>query len=158
MSGLRVADMSDSERPDFLRTQHAAYVDQRVEFGGEDVADATRTADRQYGEFFPDGKPGPGHFLFTARNADTDERIGILWLSERDSGASVWIYDIEVDAAARGHGWGRQLMRFAETWAKDRGAAKIELNVFGGNVIARTLYRSLGYVENSVHMGKTLTG
>jgi ribosomal protein S18 acetylase RimI-like enzyme len=32
----------------------------------------------------------------------------------------------------------------------------VELNVFGGNDVARNLYRSLGYVETSIQMGKDL--
>jgi len=32
----------------------------------------------------------------------------------------------------------------------------MELNVFGGNDVARGLYRSLGYVERAVLMGKDI--
>jgi len=40
--------------------------------------------------------------------------------------------------------------------ARARGIGRLELNVFGGNDVARHLYRSLGYVETSVQMGKDL--
>jgi ribosomal protein S18 acetylase RimI-like enzyme len=33
-----------------------------------------------------------------------------------------------------------------------RGYESMTLNVWGGNDVARGLYRSLGYVEESVHM------
>ena len=36
------------------------------------------------------------------------------------------------------------------------GLERIELNVFGANAPARGLYRSLGYEEIAVYMGKTL--
>ena len=45
---------------------------------------------------------------------------------------------------------------FAEREAKALGIHRIELNVFGGNTVARNLYRSLGYVERAVQMGKDL--
>jgi len=32
----------------------------------------------------------------------------------------------------------------------------VALNVFGGNEVARNLYRSLGYEENAVSMSKKL--
>jgi ribosomal protein S18 acetylase RimI-like enzyme len=48
-------------------------------------------------------------------------------------------------------------MQAFEALARERGAAYLSLNVFGGNDIARSLYRSLGYVEESLHMGKRLT-
>jgi ribosomal protein S18 acetylase RimI-like enzyme len=33
---------------------------------------------------------------------------------------------------------------------------QVELNVMGGNDVARGLYRALGYDEVAVYMGKTL--
>jgi hypothetical protein len=47
-------------------------------------------------------------------------------------------------------------MLLAEDEARKRGRSRLELNVFGGNEVARKLYRSLGYVEAAVHMGKDL--
>ena len=70
----------------------------------------------------------------------------------------VWLYEIELDEAARGRGLGREAMIEFEARARDLGAEKLALNVFGGNEVARSLYRSLGYVEESVQMGKRLEG
>jgi ribosomal protein S18 acetylase RimI-like enzyme len=47
-------------------------------------------------------------------------------------------------------------MLLAEDEARRRGLTRIELNVFGGNEVARNLYRSLGYVETSAQMAKDL--
>jgi ribosomal protein S18 acetylase RimI-like enzyme len=47
-------------------------------------------------------------------------------------------------------------MELAEQQASARGIGRVELNVFGGNEVARNLYRSLGYVETSVQMAKDL--
>ena len=47
-------------------------------------------------------------------------------------------------------------MAFAEDEARRRGHDLVALNVFGGNTIARGLYRSLGYQENFVGMSKKL--
>ena len=52
--------------------------------------------------------------------------------------------------AMRGRGLGRRAMELAEEEANRRGLARIELNVFGGNEVARGLYRSLGYAEVAV--------
>jgi hypothetical protein len=40
--------------------------------------------------------------------------------------------------------------------AHSRGLNRIELNLFGGNEVARGLYRSLGYRESAVQMTKNL--
>jgi ribosomal protein S18 acetylase RimI-like enzyme len=47
-------------------------------------------------------------------------------------------------------------MRLAEEEARNRDIHRIELNVFGGNTVARSLYQSLGYVERSVRMALDL--
>jgi ribosomal protein S18 acetylase RimI-like enzyme len=47
-------------------------------------------------------------------------------------------------------------MLLAEGEARRRGLSRVALNVFGGNEVARNLYRSLGYEETAVTMRKTL--
>jgi RimJ/RimL family protein N-acetyltransferase len=43
-----------------------------------------------------------------------------------------------------------------EACARQLGAKRVALNVFGGNAVARSLYASLGYAEEAVRMGKLL--
>jgi ribosomal protein S18 acetylase RimI-like enzyme len=47
-------------------------------------------------------------------------------------------------------------MLLAEAEARRRGLGRIMLSAFGGNEVARNLYRSLGYTENAVFMSKDL--
>ena len=47
-------------------------------------------------------------------------------------------------------------MLLAESEARRRGLDRVALNVFGGNEVARSLYRSLGYGENAIVMSKNL--
>jgi ribosomal protein S18 acetylase RimI-like enzyme len=47
-------------------------------------------------------------------------------------------------------------MLLAEAEAGQRGYSRIRLNVFGGNNVARNLYRSLGYEENAILMSKAV--
>jgi Acetyltransferase (GNAT) family. len=49
------------------------------------------------------------------------------------------------------------VMLLIEEEARRRGFTEIRLNVFGGNEIARSLYRSLGYAEFAVAMRKRLS-
>ena len=93
------------------------------------------------------------------RGRETGERVGYLWIAERDNQGRkvVWIYDIEIDERFRGRGLGRATMELAEQQARERGLGRVELNVFGRNEVARSLYRSLGYEESAVWMGKELS-
>ena len=63
---------------------------------------------------------------------------------------------IPLEERVRGRGLGRKATLAFEQHAQELGAERVTLNVWGGNEVARSLYRSLGYVEESVHMGKRL--
>ena len=104
----------------------------------------------------PQGLATPGHAIFIVE-ADGVE-VGRLWVAERASGGrqTLFIYDVDIDRQWQGRGYGRAAMRLAEEEARSRGISYIELNVFGGNDVARNLYRSLGYAETSVQMRKSL--
>jgi GNAT superfamily N-acetyltransferase len=53
-------------------------------------------------------------------------------------------------------GIGRALMGRAEAWAREQGAAELELNVFEFNAGAIAFYRSLGYKTRTRRMSKAL--
>jgi ribosomal protein S18 acetylase RimI-like enzyme len=83
---------------------------------------------------------------------------GRVWLGEREAGRSVgFLYDIEIEPRFRGRGLGRQAMLLVEEDARRGGFTEIRLNVFGGNEIARSLYRSLGYAEFAIAIRKRLS-
>jgi RimJ/RimL family protein N-acetyltransferase len=89
---------------------------------------------------------------------DEGEWIGHLWVGERQlqGRRCLWIWDIQVNEAHRGRGYGRSAMLLVEEEARRLGLERIELNVFGGNEVARGLYRAVGYDEIAVSMGKDL--
>jgi GNAT superfamily N-acetyltransferase len=90
---------------------------------------------------------------------DDGEQVGFLWVGERElQGRRVlWIWDVFVEREHRGRGLGRRAMQLAEEEARRRGLDRIELNVFGGNEVARSLYRLLDYDDIAVMMGKQVS-
>lgn len=57
----------------------------------------------------------------------------------------------------RRQGIGSELMQAAESWAKDRGAQTIELNVYAFNRSAIDFYKALGYEPLSHRFTKNIT-
>ena len=99
------------------------------------------------------------HGLATANTwiwaVENDGRIvGTVYAGVRDGGA--WLYDITIAENERGKGYGRAAMTALEDEVRALGHGTIGLNVWGGNDVARGLYRSLGWAEESVHMRRQL--
>jgi ribosomal protein S18 acetylase RimI-like enzyme len=153
---VRLRPIRAGEFPAFAAASRDGYAEGIELHGGQTHEAAQRKADEDMAAVLPRGLETPGHRIF-ALEAD-GVVVGRLWLAERDSvGRKVlYIYDISIEPQHQGHGYGRAAMTLAEGVARELGLARIELNVFGGNEVARGLYRSLGYVETAVHMGKDL--
>lgn len=100
----------------------------------------------------PDGLATANTWIW-AVEAD-GRRVGTVFFGLRGGGA--WLYDITIDEAERGRGYGRAAMTALEDEVRALGHDTIGLNVWGGNDVARGLYRSLGWAEESVEMRKKL--
>jgi ribosomal protein S18 acetylase RimI-like enzyme len=138
-----------------------AYVDEIVASGSMSREAAGEKARRDWPELLPEGLATPGQLIF--RVEVDGQPVGWLWLALRHPRAEAGVgyiydiaYDIAIDEALRGRGYGRAAMRLAEEEARRNGLHALALNVFGQNAIARALYSSLGYQETSVQMRKEL--
>ena len=144
--------------------EYAAWRDEEVADYARDIAEngdtppaaARRKAQEDLEHILPDGLATANHAILVIEQGGT--AVGRLWLAERvmDDRRALFIYDIHIDPQWRGHGLGRAAMLLAEDQARARGIGRIELNVFGGNAVARGLYLSLDYVERAVLMAKDL--
>jgi ribosomal protein S18 acetylase RimI-like enzyme len=139
----------------WLEQSKADHIADRVDTG-EDPETARRITNAISERLFPDGIPAAGEFVFLV----TEDAIpvGSVWLGAGHDGPPDvwWLWSIEIDVVARGHGLGRQAVRLAEEFARRSGASKLELNVFGNNTVARGLYESLGYRISTIQMSKAL--
>jgi ribosomal protein S18 acetylase RimI-like enzyme len=150
-----IRPLREEEYGAFIARGMAFYVDDMVRAGiDRDVAQAK--ADTDLPQLLPDGLATPNHYMYAIE--DDGRFAGYLWLCDRDGelGHSLFVYAVEIDEEFRGRGLGRAAMEFAEDEAQRLGIAKVALNVFGGNEVARGLYLSLGYTETAVHMEKRL--
>jgi ribosomal protein S18 acetylase RimI-like enzyme len=152
--------MREEEFDAFKLAVRASYAGDSERSGGLARELAEEKAEREVAELWSEGLRSPGQWAYVLEDPDTSAYVGYLWFAERDSNARaekmLWIYGVEVDEPYRGRGFGRDAMVFVEAEARARGLSRVELNVFGGNAAARGLYRSLGYDEVAVWMGKDL--
>jgi ribosomal protein S18 acetylase RimI-like enzyme len=152
---VRVHPLQPSELAGFIARSNAEYRRERIDAGDspEYADERVRESNEQY---FPGGRPASGHLVL--RVLADDEPVGVLWLGPFAPAHphDWWVFDVEIDEAHRGRGYGRAAMRLAEERARAHGAVKLGLNVFGHNTVARGLYESLGYGTTAITMAKTL--
>ena len=153
--GVRLRPLREEEFEDWLSRSRDGYVRGMVEDGDFPEPEAREKAWDDFATLFVDGFRTAGHAVFALEDDSSGERVGSLWLGERPHALAV--HDVYVEEGLRGRGYGRAAMLLAEEEARRRGFARINLNVFAGNAVARSLYRSLGYQERSVYMSKALS-
>jgi ribosomal protein S18 acetylase RimI-like enzyme len=147
--------MPPEEIGQWLEQSKADHIADRIDTG-EDPELARHNTTAISETLFPGGIPAAGQFVFLV--TEDALPVGSVWLGAGPDGSpDVWfLWSIEIDVAARGHGLGRQAVRLAEDFARRRGATKLDLNVFGNNTVARGLYESLGYRTLTIQMSKAL--
>jgi GNAT superfamily N-acetyltransferase len=88
----------------------------------------------------------------------SNQSVGCLWVGNAIDQATgdrhPHIFLLYVLPEHRRHGIGSALMRYVETWARERGDCQIGLQVFQTNEPALTLYEKLGYKVQSLWMVK----
>jgi len=134
------------------------YADDLWESGRATPEQARDESLRQNNDLLPQGLDTDGMLFFTAE-AD-GQPVGWLWVGPTPRAnlpEQSWIYNIEVDEAHRGKGYGRAMIKAVERELAERGFTKLALNVFGGNSVAINLYESLGFEVTAQQMAKPIT-
>lgn len=135
-----------------------------IEAYATDLSTATGTpfdlaltqANEQFPRLLPDGRNTADTWVLVIEDDDGD-RVGTIWIGPHpDNENSAYVWDINIDEARQGEGFGRAAMLAAEQVAADNGHTEIGLNVFGFKERAHLLYTSLGYRVISTTMTKTL--
>ena len=132
------------------------YALDKIRAGVWSQAESESRAVQELDELLPDGPSPRDHFLYSIRNCSIPAEVGIVWFAVRDSGVgrSLWIYDIIIHEKFRRRGYARRTLELVEEKARELGASKVELHVFGHNDGARALYEQMGYGVTSITMAK----
>lgn len=133
----------------------AAYAEEHVRAGNWSEDEALARSEAQFNELLTDGLDTPGHWLWSVVDP-AGEEVGVLWLARGRRDGHAFIYDIEMNPARRGEGYGTAALLALEDWCRANGFSSIGLHVFGHNEGAWRLYKRLGYKETSVQMEKRL--
>lgn len=158
MPEVTVRDMTEEEFAQWRGRAVRLFADSQVTAGSWPAEKALALAVEANGEILPDGFATAGMVFLRAVLPD-GTAVGASWLSmthPRGVPDCAFIYNIEVDEAYRGAGYGRALLAAAEDAARARGIGRVELNVFRENARAIQLYDMSGYRVVTQQMRKSL--
>lgn len=150
--------MTSAEFGSWLAQIAEGYAEEQVAAGRWPSQGALERAHEENAQLLPQGLETPRMLVLQGVDAD-DEPVGHAWVSlDHPRGAPdiAFLYDIEVAPSRRGSGFGRALLAAVEEAAREAGAAALELNVFGRNHAAMSLYSSSGYEIVTQQMRKPL--
>lgn len=151
---MDLRSMTQPEFENFLVRNVREYAADKVRAGTYAEEGAEQRARAEFDRLLPAGLASPGQLLYTA--VDEGVAVGILWLALPAEGRPQgWVYEIRVDEAHRGKGYGRAIMLAAQRELAARGIYELGLHVFGHNPVAIKLYESLGYSVTGQTMAKT---
>ena len=152
---MTLRPMSRAEFDEWLPRQAAGYAALITASGALPAQAALEKARQDTARYFGQGAATPGQLVFRIMAGAVG--VGWLWLGVPGPDPDprmAWVFEVEVEAPFRGRGYGRAAMQRAEDEARARGMTSLGLNVHGHNVVARSLYESLGYDVTAMQMKK----
>lgn len=136
--------MTEPEFDALMATTTADYAADRARAEEIPLAAAQESATAQIAQLVPQGLSTPDHYFWRVATED-GAAVGSLWVFHDAAQRRAFIYDIVIDEAQRGKGYGEATMRALEEALRPMHVTHIALNVFGFNTTARALYDKLGY-------------
>jgi uroporphyrinogen decarboxylase len=153
---VRLRPMHEHEFAPFYARAIDDYAADMERNGGFAPDFARAKAETDHDRLYPQGLATPGLSVFVVEANDVPVGHVVTGERELDGRRVAYLYDIQVDPSRRGEGIGRRALELVETAVREQGFDRVELNVFGGNAAARSLYATSGYAERAVAMAKEL--
>lgn len=153
---VRLVPMTENEFERFLEKAVPEYAAENVRAGYWSEVEALELSRESHQRLLPQGVKTAHNYLFSIQIQETGQEVGILWLKHEAPAPRGFIFNIRLDEAERGKGYGKQAMLALEAVAKSLGIELIGLHVFAHNPVAMQLYKNLGYEVTSQNMTKKL--
>jgi ribosomal protein S18 acetylase RimI-like enzyme len=144
--------------PDYFEGAVAGYAQDNIDSGRWPETGAVERSRADFVASLPLGPATPDNHLFEIRSAECGDLVGFAWLAMQrdDSGATGFVYDLEIKPEYRRRGHASRALGQLESFAASHGATSVGLHVFAFNTAALALYASRGYEVTGLNMRKTV--
>jgi GNAT superfamily N-acetyltransferase len=155
---MRLVPMAEDEFESWQEQAIRDYAGDKIQAGTWRPDGALERSRNEFLTLLPNGVQSADQYLYMLEDEVAGRKVGIIWFAVREgeSKPGAFIYDIVVDEAERGKGYGRQAMLALEDKVRALGLDTIGLHVFGHSTIARDLYLKVGYEITDYVMVKKL--
>ena len=155
---VRLIPMTGKEFEEYLERNIERYAEENVKAEYWAPAEALEKSRKEHQQLLPTGLATKDHHFLKIQDEGAMV-IGAAWLKAIHDTAlpSGFVYDLFIEEAHRGQGYGKQAMLALEERAKELGLRTLALHVFAHNSVARALYERLGYEVKSLNMIRVLT-
>lgn len=155
---IHLIPMREEDFEPYLARAIQDYAQENITSGDWDASDALDKSREAFGKLLPSGLASAKQHLFTALNAESGAKVGMIWFAEKDAraGTTAFIYDFLVYEPFRGKGFGKKILAALEEQARKLGIKTIALHAFGHNQTAIQLYQKTGYETKHIVMSKEL--
>ena len=160
MTLVTVRPMTEAEYQSWSRKTAEDFATEQVATGAWMPEGAVEKAMEENAGLLPHGLATPRMLILQGVD-ELGQPIGYAWVGldhPRGTPDTGFIYDIEINEDRRGEGLGRALLLALEREVQHAGVSAIELNVFGRNRTAVSLYESAGYAVTTQQMRKSFDG
>jgi ribosomal protein S18 acetylase RimI-like enzyme len=148
--------MTEDDYQAYLAKAIPEYAAERIQAGNYDEADALNRSRKEFEQYLPQGIHTPRNFVGKLQN-EIEQTVGYLWYGFFENRPdNAFIFDFEIYPDFRRRGYASQALATLEVHAKEHGAKKLELHVFGSNTAARELYKKVGFIETNINMAKEI--
>ncbi|MGE5252140.1 MAG: GNAT family N-acetyltransferase [Bacteroidota bacterium] len=153
---VRLVPIEQEDFDVFMERDIAGYAAAKVRSGTWLQEEALERSRQEHALLLPQGRQTPNHFIYSILDEDARRKIGILWVHVPPDRLQheAFIYDIEIDEAFRGKGYGRQALLALDELLIGMGVEHVDLHVFAYNTTAFELYKKAGYEVTDFIMRK----
>lgn len=153
-----LSPMTETEFSAYLALAIPDFAQGKVEAGQWAPAESLDLSRKVYADLLPQGLATTDHFLFTVRDGDTSDSVGMLWFAAQERGGQriAFVYDVSIEVQHQRKGHASRAFTAMEAEVQKRGLSGIALHVFGQNTGALALYQKLGYLPTNINMFKQL--
>jgi RimJ/RimL family protein N-acetyltransferase len=156
---LRLDPMTDTQFASYVEATCADYARTSPHYRDRPLPEALAEVRESFENRLPRGRSTPGsHFLAVILTDESGEhQVGHFEIGETPTGSKkVYIWSVAIDPEVRGRGLGKAAVRLALEYLRAQGYAKVGLNVFADNAVARKIYDDAGFVTTQMNMEKKL--